>query len=61
MLEIDKTLKLNKQKWYLLGKEINATVATDKDPKPGAKCSHPFYKLCIWNQKNLKILNIDSN
>lgn len=28
----------------ILGKEIKATEATEKDPKPSAKCSHPFAK-----------------
>lgn len=26
----------------ILGSEINATEATENDPKPGAKCSYPL-------------------
>lgn len=40
MFEIDQTLK--KLTKPISDQKINATEATEKGPKPGAKCSHPL-------------------
>lgn len=41
MLDIDQTKKFNKSD-NTVGYERNATEATEKGPKPDAKCSHPL-------------------